>query len=64
MPVIARIQEKKEKTSEKDPATNGKTETVPMAIDADLLMKAKAELWKVVPQEEEIAVDTVMTEVP
>ena len=65
LPVIATNQEKKEKVIKKESATNGKMETVLMVTHADLLMKEKVELnlmKEVVTQEEEIAVDTVMTE--
>merc|ERR1719345_572412 len=62
LPVIATNQEKKEKATKEEPATNGKRETVPMAIHADLLMKEKEELVNVKVVEAEIAVDTVMTE--
>jgi len=65
LPVIVTNQEKKEKVIKKESATNGKMETVLMVTHADLLMKEKVELnlmKEVVTQEEEIAVDTVMTE--
>jgi len=62
LPVIATNQEKKEKVTKEEPATNGKRETAPMVIHADLLMKEKEELVNVKVVEAEIAVDTVMTE--